>query len=283
MKELSRRLIATVIGGIIVFYLIAYADLPIMKFVVALAIFIIGGIAVWEYCQLAKSKEIAVKTNMLIWFGILEIATFFVSSQYASVLNLPILFFFLALLAIFVSHFRNAAGSLRSISVSTFGLIYVTVPLGMLFWILFASNLNPQEGKFWLGYLIIVTKMTDMGGYFAGKLFGRKKLASEVSPGKTVEGAILGFFTAIAASLCFAFFSERFCPNCFPLDFTYALGLGAIIGIVGQVGDLAESLLKRDAKKKDSNRLPGLGGMLDMLDSLFFNIPIVYFFVSLMR
>lgn len=283
MKEFIRRTIATLIGGISVYFLIAYADLPFVQFLVIIATTTIGCIAIWEYCQIAKTKEIAVPVKMLICFGLLEILSFYFSTQISTIQTLPILFFFLALLAIFVWHFRSAAGALRSIAVSTFGLIYIAVPMGMIFWILYAPHLYPAEGKFWLAYLIIVTKMTDMGGYFAGKLLGRRKLAASVSPGKTIEGAVLGFFTAIVASICFVLVSEGFCPDCFRLDISYAIGLGAIIGIIGQIGDLAESVLKRDAKKKDSNKLPGLGGMLDMLDSLLFNIPIIYFFLNLMR
>jgi phosphatidate cytidylyltransferase len=135
------------------------------------------------------------------------------------------------------------------------------------------------DGRWWLVYLLVVTKITDIGAYFIGRLWGKRRLAPVLSPKKTIEGAFGGFICAILGSLAMVYIGQEFAGKSFPLHPSDALWLGIVIGIFGQIGDLAESLLKRDAAAKDSNTLPGLGGILDMLDSLIFTAPIVYFYL----
>jgi phosphatidate cytidylyltransferase len=132
-------------------------------------------------------------------------------------------------------------------------------------------------GRGWIAYLLVVTKITDIGAYFAGSLWGRRKLAPQISPGKTVEGAIFGLASAVSASYVFHLFSQG---RSFQLTTLEWVSFGLILGAIGQFGDLSESLLKRDANKKDSNTLPGLGGVLDAVDSLLFNTPILYLYLK---
>jgi phosphatidate cytidylyltransferase len=126
-----------------------------------------------------------------------------------------------------------------------------------------------------------VTKITDVGAYFVGRLWGKTKLSPTLSPKKTVEGAAAGFISAVIASILIHFAGRQFFNSHFGLSFVESIWLGMLIGVFGQIGDLAESLLKRDAVVKDSNTLPGLGGVLDMVDSLLFTAPIVYFFIRM--
>jgi phosphatidate cytidylyltransferase len=142
--------------------------------------------------------------------------------------------------------------------------------------------MNPalHDGRLWLAYLVAVTKITDMGGYFMGKMWGKSKLAPHLSPGKTLIGGIAGFISAILLSLGFFLLSKYFQLESFKLNFIQAIFLGGVIGIFSQLGDLAESLLKRDAKVKDSNTIPGVGGVLDFLDSLLFTLPVLYLFLK---
>jgi phosphatidate cytidylyltransferase len=127
----------------------------------------------------------------------------------------------------------------------------------------------------YLYLLIVATKATDTFAYFTGKTIGNIKLCPRISPNKTVEGALGGFAGCIISSVIF----QHFFMN--ELRFRHAIVIGILIGIVGQLGDLAESLLKRDADVKDSSdRLPGLGGILDLLDSVFFTAPVMYFFME---
>ncbi len=117
--------------------------------------------------------------------------------------------------------------------------------------------------------------MADTGAYFTGHLIGKHKLAPLVSPGKTVEGFIGG----IVASILAAFF----CKFIFWREFAFVpcLILGTLIGIVGPIGDLSESLIKRSVNVKDSGQfIPGHGGLLDRVDALLFTAPTVYYYVK---
>jgi len=124
-----------------------------------------------------------------------------------------------------------------------------------------------------LSFFFLVLMGSDAGAYYTGRALGKRKLAPSISPGKTWEGAAGGLIAALAmAALAhFWFFRE--------LPLKYMLPLAAIMTVLGILGDLAESALKRGAGAKDAaNILPGHGGILDRLDSLLFNAPLIYYF-----
>jgi phosphatidate cytidylyltransferase len=150
--------------------------------------------------------------------------------------------------------------------------------MGMILGILYSKGV---DGRWWIAYLLVVTKITDIGAYFAGSLWGRRKLAPNISPKKTIEGAIVGLACALTASFVFGLGIGY--TTSFRLGVFEWLFLGLILGVVGQFGDLSESLLKRDANKKDSNALPGLGGVLDSIDSILFNAPIIYIYLHFIK
>ena len=137
------------------------------------------------------------------------------------------------------------------------------------------------DGRWWIAYLLTVTKITDIGAYFAGSLWGKRKLAPSISPKKTIEGAVFGLGCAVAASWVFLLASDY--VGSFSLGKIEWLVLALVLGVVGQFGDLSESLLKRDANKKDSNSLPGLGGILDSIDSILFNATIIYIYLYFIK
>ena len=130
---------------------------------------------------------------------------------------------------------------------------------------------------------LLITWVTDTAAYFVGRAFGRRKLMPSVSPGKSVEGALGG----LAAAMLAAWLYERFVlvPVARLAFYPGAVLLfGALVSIAGQVGDLAESLIKREAGVKDSSRIiPGHGGVLDRVDSLLFTIPVAYWLLSVLR
>ncbi|NGX28578.1 MAG: Phosphatidate cytidylyltransferase [Candidatus Anoxychlamydiales bacterium] len=265
------------LGVIILFGLIIFfSDLHFMRFIVALAISALAAIAALEYTELVKKKQIHLSNNVLMGGVICEIIAFFIYSQYPELKLLPLLVFLIFLVFLFFSNFKNISDSLLRVSTATFGFLYIAIPLGMVLPILYLEVFEMQEGRIWLFYLIFVTKITDVGAYFGGKLFGKKKLASKISPKKTVFGAVSGLVFALGGSLLFLIFSKH---NMFDFNLFEAIILGLILGVFAQFGDLCESLLKRDMKIKDSSKLPGIGGILDMLDSLMFNIPILYIFL----
>jgi phosphatidate cytidylyltransferase len=120
-------------------------------------------------------------------------------------------------------------------------------------------------------YIIAVTWSTDSGAYFAGLRWGKKKLAPRLSPGKTVEGAVGGMFTAGLMSLAWG--------TWIGLAWYHCILLGVTLGVLAQVGDLCESAIKRDLGIKDfGSLLPGHGGILDRFDSLLFTAPVAYYY-----
>ncbi len=138
---------------------------------------------------------------------------------------------------------------------------------------------RPWAGAALVFFPLALTWVNDSAGYFAGRAWGRRKLIPAVSPGKTVVGAVAGLVATPAAGALWAVYVlGAWLSVPFPAV-AGALG-GLIISVVAQVGDLAESLLKREAGVKDTGRLlPGHGGLLDRFDALFFTIPVAYWFV----
>lgn len=283
MKDLKRRLAMSTIlvAALVVLFSLAYN--PWFQYLVVLVIAALSAIAIWEYEKFAKAKGGQMILPALLIITVLEAIAFYAAVQAPFLKPLPLMVFFIGFLILFALHFRENDGAVVDLAVSSFGLLYIAVPMGMLLAVLYFPLLeSPFDGRWWVIYLLTVTKITDVGAYFAGNLWGRRKLAPSISPGKTVEGAIFGLLCAIAASYCFHLFSKSVDAS-FHLTAAESLCLGMILGCTGQFGDLSESLLKRDANKKDSNALPGLGGVLDAIDSLLFNVPIIYFYLIYVR
>ena len=131
-----------------------------------------------------------------------------------------------------------------------------------------------ESGRFWILFTLVAVYFGDTLAFYVGRAFGKRKLAPQISPGKTVEGGL----GAVAGSVAGAVISKfMFLPE---LPLIHALILGAATGGIGQLGDLWESLLKRSARVKDSGTLiPGHGGLLDRIDSVLFAAPLVYYYV----
>jgi phosphatidate cytidylyltransferase len=165
--------------------------------------------------------------------------------------------------------------ALVSLSATVFGVAYVALLAGFLIGVRMIPD-TPHTTKLapkLLTMFFAMVMLTDTGAYYTGRTFGKHKLAPRISPGKTIEGFIGGLVAAIAAGpLCkYTFFPE--------LNLPHSLLLGALIGLLGPVGDLAESMLKRGSEVKDSGTLlPGHGGMLDRVDSILFCAPLLYFY-----
>ena len=218
------------------------------------------------------------KTSLLMVLAACITASFFLATRFR---YFPEAVFFLSILILFARHFQRKEGAIVDLAVSAFGLLYIALPLGMILGILHGPH--GEDGRIWTAYLIATTKITDIGAYFGGNLWGRRKLAPMISPGKTLEGALCVLALSALTSFLFYLWSTWNQSFLFTLDAVEWIALGLILGCIAQFGDLSESLLKRDANKKDSNTLPGLGGVLDAVDSLLFNAPIVYFFLMVFR
>src|SRR5262249_51669147 len=167
----------------------------------------------------------------------------------------------------------NTAGIL-AISTTLFGLMYVPWLLNFIQKINFFPGV---DGHYYLLYFVLITKFSDTGAYSVGSLIGRHKMIPRISPGKTWEGFGGAILFSTLASLLFVHFLGRKMHGMTPL---HAVILGIILSVSAVVGDLIESLFKREAGVKDSGHFfPGIGGILDLLDSLLFNAPIMYLYL----
>ncbi len=262
-------------------WLIIYYSFEAPFFYVALIAATMAG-AISELFHIAKVKNFAPLTNIAIFFSTLYAIAVYLSMHNTTLTALPETVLFGAILTIFGYYLLRNSNSLSNIAMTLMGITYLVIPLSFLIKInYFFAPGDAEDGRCWLIYTLFVTKMTDTGAYFAGKYFGKNPLASNLSPKKTIEGAIGGLITSVAISKAFYFLANSSYLNwCMQISFSQSLGLGIIISIVAQFGDLAESLLKRDAGVKDSNNLPGVGGVLDMVDSIIFTAPLVYLFLK---
>jgi phosphatidate cytidylyltransferase len=279
--DLSKRISVSIVLVALVVTLITFAMHPLVGFLIALIVAALAAIGVWEYGQLARSKDLSPAAALMVTVAVAEVFAFYVAHKWFDIPQLPVLVLALGLGLFFLNRFSRMEDALVHVAVELFGVVYVAIPLSYMLAILYPFSMREgQDGRWWLLYLLVVTKITDTGAYFFGRLCGRHRLAPVLSPKKTIEGAIAGFLCAVLFSLAMVFIGKEFAGSGFPLKLWDALWMGILIGIFGQIGDLAESLLKRDAVVKDSNTLPGLGGVLDMLDSLIFTAPILYFYLT---
>lgn len=142
-----------------------------------------------------------------------------------------------------------------------------------------AAGFDPASGAFLLIFTLSAVVLCDAGAYFAGRKWGRRKLAPKISPGKTIEGALGGVAAGtIAALLCKGTFDLLWPDLSRGVSWAIAAPIGLVLSVAGMIGDLVESLLKRDAALKDAGTLlPGMGGVLDRIDSALLAIPVMYY------
>nr|WP_066727532.1 phosphatidate cytidylyltransferase [Desulfuromonas sp. DDH964] len=183
--------------------------------------------------------------------------------------GIALAFIFIAIL--FLLRFRDLASVITQINLILLGFIYVPLLLAHL-----AMLRGLPDGRGWVFLVMLVVMAGDSAAYFSGINFGRHKLYPAISPKKSIEGAIGGLLGSLAG----AFLAKLwFLPMLTGID---TLFLGLVLGSVGQLGDLFESMLKRSFGVKDSGTLiPGHGGILDRLDSLLFVFPLAYYYALL--
>ncbi|MBA3722768.1 MAG: phosphatidate cytidylyltransferase [Parachlamydiaceae bacterium] len=282
-KQLKQRLLMGSLATIITLLSIYYSYIPWFTpiFVLLNASFI--SCALWEYYRLAKNKGVQPLMILGVFFTICYVISIYLGQQYPVLHFLPPLVLFTTLVVAFLAFFNQQAGPVNNLAITLFGIAYLTIPLSFGLKInYFPFQDNIEDGRLWLAYVLVIAKMTDTGAYIFGKSFGKTKLVPHISPKKTVEGAIGGLIAAMAASVFFYLYFDH--PQALsPLKMTLwqSIWLSLFISLFAQFGDLAESILKRDAGVKDSSDLPGLGGMLDVVDSLVFTLPFMYFILKM--
>jgi len=260
------RLCISVIFLALVATLIFFADLFWMRFACVFVLICVALAAIGEYYHIVSLKGY----HPAKFLGSLASTAFLVAAaiavHFAWAQSLPVFVLFASWVSFFLVYLFSGHRPLGNLAVSAFPIVYVTLPLGFILPILYTW----PDGKIWLYFLLAVTIGTDVGAYFVGSLIGRYRLAPYVSPHKTWEGAIGGTLVAV----CLGFYAADFLH----ISVAWALFLAMSLSILGQFGDLSESLLKRDVGVKDSANIPGLGGVLDIIDSLLFATPFLYFF-----
>jgi phosphatidate cytidylyltransferase len=269
--------ILTIFGLSISIY---YSYTPFFKPIFILLSAAVISLALAEYYHLARNKGFQPSDVSGIVISIVYTIALAVSFYYPSLAALSWLALLFSCVTLFLTFFNQQASSLGNLAITLFGIFYLTLPISCALRINYFFPENAlYDGRLWLTYVLVVTKTTDIGGYFCGKMLGRNKLAPTISPKKTVEGALGGLGASLLTSLIFSAFVSFFYP--FNITFFQSLWIGITISILAQLGDLSESLLKRDAGVKDSSQLPGLGGMLDILDSLVFTLPFMYLLLKM--
>jgi phosphatidate cytidylyltransferase len=240
---------------------------------IAAAAFILG---LYEFFTFTKTLRLKADAGI----AFLGAAAFFVAflfdapAKFPDLLNLTIAGFVILVFASQTFRFRaDFTKMLTGAGVTLAGVFYVVFLGGHLVAMRVGFENYPFLSTKLLVFFFLTLMGSDVAALGAGKLIGRHKLAPKISPGKTWEGCAGGFLAclALAALASFTFFPE--------LKWFAAVPLAALMCVVGIVGDLAESAMKRGAGAKDAAQiLPGHGGLLDRLDSLLFNAPLLYYF-----
>ena len=257
----------TALWAIPVLVAAVWFDQPLPWLTVLVAIW--GLLAVFEFYKMGEKIKIA----PLTCFGLLWTLLFIISPQLDNqYLTPPILLASAVVLSlIWIVLRQRREGAFLGWAWTLGGILYVG-------WLLsyFVDLRGLEDGRNWVFLAIVVTFASDTAAYFVGKALGRHKLAPTISPGKTWEGTIAGFLGAIVIALLFTFPT----PFQLPIGYGQAVLLGFLVSLFGQLGDLAESLLKRNTGVKDSGSLlAGHGGFLDRIDSIVFAGVVVYYYV----
>jgi phosphatidate cytidylyltransferase len=274
MSNFLQRIGMSLLFGGITALAIAFSRHPILNWVYVGLVALLILAALWEYYHIAKSNrcEPAEAIGYIGTFAYLALS--YLAVQEPQLREWLTITFGLILFAGFFTYCFAGRHPLINLAVTLFGVVYLTLPLSYLI------GINFEYGRLWVVYLVVVTKTTDAGAYFVGKLYGKSKLAPVISPRKTWEGAFGGFIIGTFCSYGLHKGSSLLLDAPLFSNSLESLAAGAFLSLIAQVGDLFESLLKRDSGVKDSNKLPGLGGVLDMMDSLVFTTPLLYFFLK---
>ncbi len=177
-------------------------------------------------------------------------------------------------------HNLEGIATLQRIFSTVFGVVYTVIFYGFVLRLLYFQSTQGQPGGVFLVlFLVMVTKFSDMGAYLFGVVFGRHKMIPHISPAKSWEGFAGAFIGAFGGALLLLLtIPEKLAP----LTWTHGLILTPLLCLTGISGDLAESVIKRCIAIKDSGHsLPGIGGILDLTDSLLFTAPVFYFYLAI--
>src|SRR6267142_48240 len=237
------------------------------------------GLGLLEFRRLARKRGMKPVDEALFLgaAGLFVVFYFSESGQELFTLQLEVIIvILLTMLTLAAATLRGAPFDtiISSSGATVLGVLYIALLGGHL--VALRTGFPQQLSAHLLSFFFLVVMGADVGAYYVGRALGKHKLAPKISPGKTWEGVAGGLFAGmlLATVSHFWFFKN--------LPLKWALPLGAVMTAVGIIGDLTESALKRSAGAKDAAKiLPGHGGMLDRLDSLLFNAPLIYYFARI--
>jgi phosphatidate cytidylyltransferase len=273
VSELARRVAFAVVAVPVALAVLWFGGIWL-----ALLLALISGIGAWELYRIARAGG----TTPFTTAGVVAAAAvpLLVHADHERWLRVPISAATIAVLALLGASvwLRGVNGRpLAAVSVTLFGVVYTGVMLSFGYALrYFPYAIDRRAGAALVLLPLLLTWASDTGAYFVGRAFGKRKLIPSVSPGKTVAGAVGAVVVTVIVCVVYARLVLRPAAQ---LGFTPlgAVLFGVLISVVAQLGDLVESLLKREAGVKDSSRiLPGHGGVLDRFDSLFFVLPVAY-------
>ena len=286
LSELSRRMISAAVLIPMCLYVIALGGLAHLAVVTG---FIVLGQR--EFYGLIEDKGAQPHVALGLTAGVAVALLAFFGNQ-----NLVILLMTVLLLALMVAQLGKAQihEALSSISGTFFGVFYVAWLLSHAIGLrqfydaavsrysveqVLVAGYVPDSGAFFMIFTLAVVVSCDAGAYFAGRKYGRRKLAPKVSPGKSVEGALGGLLAGILGGLGTKGVFQLFWPDLAEaFVWEQVIPFAVVLSIVGIIGDLVESLLKRDAEVKDAGSLlPGMGGILDRVDAPILALPVMYY------
>lgn len=271
LSNLSSRVIVALIGIPLLVAISIIGKIPFLFFVL-----FIGLVAFNEYSSMLKSKNSF--PNKIV--GFISVAILIINEYYL-IIDYHILFTLIIILLLFLELFRNKSSAINNIGSTLLGIFYIGI--------FSASIINIREfysdsiftysqGGYLILSILISIWLCDSAAYFIGSAYGLHKLMPRVSPKKSWEGAVAGFIFSVIGMIASKSLMLEF------LSHKDAIVIGIIVGVFGQIGDLIESLIKRDANVKDSSSIiPGHGGILDRFDSLLFTSPIIYLYLLLIK
>ncbi|MFZ5449738.1 MAG: phosphatidate cytidylyltransferase [Thermodesulfobacteriota bacterium] len=237
-------------------------------FFFVLLILVVNGLAQWEFLGMYQPEADAFRRLKAIILGSVLILSFCTAQRAVTLCNpsgplfvlVGILFILFLFYLIAYTHITDLS---KDLMVNVLALLYIPLLLGHFIWLRYLS-----DGQWWVFWLLMVIMAGDTGAFYCGRTWGKTKLYPEVSPGKTWAGVGGGLASAVIAGVALGHWAL---PQ---VSLAELAGLALLLAVVGLLGDLFESMLKRQAEIKDTSALlPGHGGMLDRLDSLLFAAP----------
>lgn len=268
---LIQRLLAAIV--LIPLVIICLFFLPLTAFVAVMVV--IFALSAWEWTQFLRLTSRNNKVSFTCILTILAVAIYYLSTItdqiliFKSVLYISLIWWIVALLLV-ISYPKTTTLWQNNVIKSLFACCTL-IPffIGMIQLRQIHYSYDTYHGAFWLLYVLILVWATDSGAYFAGRALGKHKLAPKVSPGKTLEGLIGGVSLSLIITVIV------YASNYFAVSFSHLVISSIVAILVSVLGDLTESMFKREANIKDSGHLiPGHGGILDRIDSLTAAIPV---------